>query len=252
MSLLGGIDFQNRVGNKPGTGYQTSAQAQVEQRERLRKLAMESIDLSKDPYFMRNHLGTYECKLCLTLHNTEGNYLAHTQGKRHQMNLKRRAARDALLREQHQPRARTSTDLEARRKRIKIGKPGYRVVKQRDPESGQRSILFEVQYPEIEDGVQPRHRFMSAYEQKVEAPDKNFQYVLFAADPYETIGFKIPNREVDKGEGKFFTRWSKEAKIFSLQLCFVTDEQLEVINQRREKQCKAAPKINYSTFHGRR
>lgn len=40
---------------------------------------------------MRNHLGTYECKLCLTLHNTEGNYLAHTQGKRHQTNLARRS-----------------------------------------------------------------------------------------------------------------------------------------------------------------
>jgi splicing factor 3A subunit 2 len=29
---------------------------------------------------MRNHLGSYECKLCLTLHNNEGSYLAHTQG----------------------------------------------------------------------------------------------------------------------------------------------------------------------------
>ena len=25
----------------------------------------------QDPYFMKNHLGTYECKLCLTLHTTE-------------------------------------------------------------------------------------------------------------------------------------------------------------------------------------
>ena len=36
---------------------------------------------------MKNHLGKYECKLCLTLHNNEGSYLAHTQGKRHQDNL---------------------------------------------------------------------------------------------------------------------------------------------------------------------
>lgn len=40
-------------------------------------------------------LGSYECKLCLTLHNNEGNYLAHTQGKRHQTNLAKRAAREA-------------------------------------------------------------------------------------------------------------------------------------------------------------
>lgn len=45
----------------------------------MRRLALETIDLSKDPYFMRNHLGQYECRLCLTLHNNEGNYLAHTQ-----------------------------------------------------------------------------------------------------------------------------------------------------------------------------
>ena len=37
----------------------------------------------------------------------------------------------------------------------------------------------------------PPHRFMSAYEQKVEAPDKNVQYLLFACDPYETIAFKV-------------------------------------------------------------
>lgn len=31
----------------------------------------------------------------MTLHNNEGNYLAHTQGKRHQTNLAKRAAREA-------------------------------------------------------------------------------------------------------------------------------------------------------------
>lgn len=67
------------------------------------------------------------------------------------------------------------------RKTIKIGRPGYRVVKQRDPESGQRSLLFEVQYPEIEEGLQPRHRFMGAYEQRVERADKNYQYVMPAS-----------------------------------------------------------------------
>lgn len=44
---------------------------------------------------MRNHIGTYECRLCLTLHSNEGSYLAHTQGKKHQTNLARRAAREA-------------------------------------------------------------------------------------------------------------------------------------------------------------
>ncbi len=69
-------------GSKPGSGgVMSDQQANIDRRERLRQLALETIDISKDPYFMRNHLGSYECKLCLTLHTNEGNYLAHTQGK---------------------------------------------------------------------------------------------------------------------------------------------------------------------------
>lgn len=82
--LLGGIDRQNRVGSKFGGGGVSSAQhSERERKERLRQLALETVDLAKDPYLMRNHLGTYECKLCLTLHTNEGNYLAHTQRKKH-------------------------------------------------------------------------------------------------------------------------------------------------------------------------
>ena len=74
------MDFQNRAGGKTGTGGQASwSEMNKDRRERLRQLALETIDLAKDPYFMKNHLGSYECKLCLTLHNNEGSYLAHTQ-----------------------------------------------------------------------------------------------------------------------------------------------------------------------------
>jgi len=31
------------------------------------------------------------------------------------------------------------------------------------------------------------------------------RYLLFAADPYEVIAFKVPNVEVDKTEGRLFT-----------------------------------------------
>ena len=33
------------------------------------------------------------------------------------------------------------------KKFVKIGRPGYRVNKQRAPESGQQSLLFQVDYP---------------------------------------------------------------------------------------------------------
>ena len=177
------------------------------------------MDLNKDPYFMKNHLGSYECKLCLTLHNTEGNYLAHTQGKRHQQNLARRAFKDASA-----PILPTPAKYVEKSHAIKIGRPGYKVTKSRDASSGQRALLFEVDYPEADSTVQPRHRFMSAYEQRVEPPDKNYQYLLFACEPYETIGFKVPNDAVDKGEDRFFTNWDVVGKKFTLSLQFADED----------------------------
>ncbi|XP_047330564.1 splicing factor 3A subunit 2 [Impatiens glandulifera] len=206
-------------GSKPGSGGAASAQNEaIDRRERLRRLALETIDLAKDPYFMRNHLGSYECKLCLTLHNNEGNYLAHTQGKRHQTNLAKRAAREAkeapLL---PQPNKRK---ISAPKKNVKIGRPGYRVTKQFDPDTKQRSLLFQIEYPEIEDNTKPRHRFMSSYEQRIQPFDKSYQYLLFGADPYEIISFKVPSTEIDKSTPKFFSHWDPDSKMFTLQLYF--------------------------------
>jgi splicing factor 3A subunit 2 len=138
-----------------------------DRRDRLAALAAETIDLAKDPYFMRNHLGTYECKLCLTLHNNEASYLAHTQvtkllshkisghkydfhifilsfrlqGKKHQSNLARRAAKEAADAPVQPAPKREGVDI---KKFVKIGRPGYRVTKQRDADNGQQSLLFEV------------------------------------------------------------------------------------------------------------
>ncbi len=118
------------------------------------------------------------------------------------------------------PRAMVTREAPVKRM-IKIGRPGYKVTKSRDLHSRQRSITFEVHYPEASEGCQPRHRFMSAFEQKVEQPDKNYQYLLFACEPYETVAFKIPNHPVDRREGRFFTSWNKDSKAFVLQLFFM-------------------------------
>lgn len=48
------MDYQNRPGSKiGGGGVASDAQSNYDRRERLRKLALETIDLSKDPYFMK-------------------------------------------------------------------------------------------------------------------------------------------------------------------------------------------------------
>lgn len=217
------MDRQNRAGSKPGSGGVAGwSESNVDRRERLRKLAAETIDLSKDPYILKNHLGSFECKLCLTLHTNEGSYLAHTQGKKHQANLARRAARET--RESNLNPAVPSVSVARttipKRQFVKIGRPGYYVTKIRDESTRQVGFLFKVLYPQIAPELKPRHRFMSAYEQKVEPANKEYQYVVIAAEPYETIAFRIPSREIDLGEGRLLTYWDKESKQFVLQMLF--------------------------------
>ncbi|CAO3647542.1 unnamed protein product [Cunninghamella blakesleeana] len=81
-------------------------------------------------------------------------------------------------------------------------------------------MLFQIQYPHIAEDVIPRHRFMSAYEQHVETPNKSHQYLLIAAEPYETIAYKIQSKEIDRSPGKFWTHWDKDSKQFSMQFFF--------------------------------
>ena len=223
LRIRGGTDRQNRVGSKFGGGGVSSSQnAERDRKDRLKRLALESIDLAKDPYLIRNHLGTYECKLCLTLHTNEANYLAHTQGKKHQQGLGRRAFLEIKKAERDAPFLLPASKLPTAppQKRVKIGRPAYQVFKSRDDATQQRCLSFEVLYPRTQQ--QPRHRFMSAFEQKVDIPaNRKYQYLLLAAEPYETIAFKIPNEAIDKGEGKFVTHWSAEDKRFTLTLLFL-------------------------------
>lgn len=229
-------DWGSKTG---GGGVASEDQQALMRKERLRQLTMSAVDLAKDPYFMRNHLGSYECKLCLTLHSSDGNYLAHTQGRRHQNNLRRRAAAESRRLPASTGRPGAGANVAgsgglpvrgtiARQNRpqvksIRIGRPGYQITKQRDSETGQLSLLFQIKYPEIQAGLQPRHRFMSAFEQRREKPDGRYQYLLFAADPYETVGFKVPNKPVDRGEGRFYTHWDRKALVFTLQFYFAHD-----------------------------
>jgi len=188
------MDYQNRVGSKfGGGGVAGASETNVDRRERLRKLALETIDLAKDPYILRNHLGSLECRLCLTLHTNEGSYLAHTQGKKHQTNLARRAARDM---KENQLMVPPPVQTVQRKIFIRIGRPGYRVTKIRNTDMRMEGLLVQVHLPQVKEGVVPRKRFMSAFEQKKEAPNKNYQYLIVAAEPYETIAFRIPAREI--------------------------------------------------------
>ncbi|ATY62926.1 splicing factor 3a subunit 2 [Cordyceps militaris CM01] len=244
------MDYQNRAGSKFGGGGVASFSAtNADRRERLRKLALETIDLDKDPYFFKNHVGTFECRLCLTVHQNDGSYLAHTQGKKHQTNLARRAAREQREGKAAAAGLDPATGLPAglllngaggaggihssRRNMVRIGRPGYKITKVRDPVSRQQGLLFQLQYPEATAAdAAPKWQVMNAYAQRVEEPDRAFQYLLVAADPYETVGFKIPARELDRREDRQFCFWDPDAKEFWVQVMFMTE---------REARFNAAP-----------
>lgn len=218
-------DFQHREGSTGSAGIAGHAESNVDRRERLRRLALETIDLAKDPYLMKNHLGSYECKLCLTLHNNEGSYLAHTQGKKHQSNLGRRAAKEAAEGSGpfHMTPGATKT-VTPKKVHLKIGRPGYKITKVRDPDSLYDGLLIQIHYPQMAAGVErPMHRFMAAYEQRIEPPDRHYQYLLVAAEPYETIAFKVPSRELDRGSDKFLQYWDASTRQYTLQFFFKSD-----------------------------
>lgn len=232
MRLRGGIDFQNRAGVKFGKRMTSESQDAVQRQERLRQLALETMDITKDPYFMRNNTGGCECRLCMTAHKTEANYMAHTQAKRHQENLRKRAK----MEEDKQRRAEAATqrrEAVTKRKIVRIGKPGYRITKVRDIKTGNRCLTFSVEYPEGQEGIQPRHRFMSAFEQKVEPADKRYQYIVLSCDPYENVAFKIPAWTVDKEEGRMWSAWDADAKVFTLEVNLLNPIYLDALAEAR-------------------
>jgi splicing factor 3A subunit 2 len=228
------MDFQNRVGGKTGTGGPLNySESNAERRERLRKLALETVDLAKDPFFMKNHLGIYECRLCLTLHNNEANYLSHTQGKKHQTNLARRAAKEAALAAGNTvtanlpstgaPTLMSQAAASSLSKRPSTGKPDFRKTFLRDPETDNWGILVMFKYPSEPD-VPPEYRIMSAFEQKVEVPNKNFMYLAVAAEPFEAVAVRVPFREVD--HEKTWSFWDADNLIMFVQLMYNTPNQI--------------------------
>ncbi|KAJ5305075.1 cytochrome P450 [Penicillium atrosanguineum] len=221
------MDYQNRAGSKFGGGGVADRSAtNADRRERLRKLALETIDLDKDPYFFKNHVGSFECRLCLTVHQNDGSYLAHTQGRKHQTNLARRAAREAREGKNQDPNSMPGVaGVQVRKQMIKIGRPGYKITKVRDPLTRQMGLLFQLQYQEITPGILPRVRFMSAFEQKIEEPDNEYQYLVVAAEPYQTCGFKLQAREIDRRDGRYWTWFDEDSKEFWIQIMFKTERE---------------------------
>lgn len=208
----------------------------------------------QDPYILRNHLGGIDCRLCLTQHPNENSYLAHTQGKKHQTNLAMRAAKDQKEQSRYNPQMllmdRDRRHEKPKKQFVKIGKPGFSITKVHEPvpappvgvsesegerrvrekQGGRIGLLFKMPLPQIKDGVRPLYRIMSSFEQHVEPQDRAWQYLVVAAEPYESIAFKLEAREADrtpqvltsalpaarpKNEPGTWSHWDPDTKTYS-------------------------------------
>lgn len=98
----------------------------------------------------------------------------------------------------------------------RIGRPAYTMKRIRDS-LGRVGLVLHLHLPNIT-SPHPAYRIMSAFEQRLEAPNRSFQYLLVAAEPYETIAFKIPNRPVMQDPDTFFAHWDPDFKVYSVQL----------------------------------
>ena len=247
------MDYQNREGGKTGSGGLLShAETNADRRERMRKLALETIDLDKDPYFMKNHLGSYECRLCLTLHTNEGSYLAHTQGRKHNSNLGRRAAREAKTQafsfggaaESAQASLallKASSVVNAPAPKLKLeavfGRPPHRLLTLTDPESNLPGIRAIFLFPQIETAVpglpppsdpdwprRPFFRIVSTWEQRVERPDRRYQYLVVWAVGYQTVAIRVPAdtplQSFDAPDELHFSHWDPDNKLFMVQMMY--------------------------------
>lgn len=211
------MDYQNRVGSKKGAGgIAGNAETNQYRRERLKKLLLSSVDIESDPYVFRNRQGVLECRLCLTTHMSEGSYLTHTHGRKHQMNLMRRAEQDKKQKDNLQMEGISNVPKKVFEK---IGRPAYKITKIRDPTTTQKGLLFHLQFPKIK--ANPNYRLMSAFEQTVEKKqDSDYQYLVVSGEPYENVAFKIPSDPVDTKEGRMWDYWDEDTREYFIQLFY--------------------------------
>lgn len=213
------MDYQNRVGSKKGSGgVAGTAETNQYRKERLKNLLQSRINIDADPYVLKNHLGVLECKLCLTTHMSESNYLTHTTGRRHQLNLMRRAE---IEKRKHQQEEGQNEEVIQKRYWETIGNPVYKFKKIRDPINMNKGLLFVIKLDQLKHGVKPMYKMMSSHDQNKEEPDTNYQYLVVTAEPYKNIAFKIPSGSIDTSKERFWDYWDQDNKEYCIQFYYL-------------------------------
>jgi splicing factor 3A subunit 2 len=105
---------------------------------------------------------------------------------------------------------------------IKIGKPGYKIVKVRDVHCMELGFFITIKYPNLKQGEEPIYRFMSAYEQQMDNGSQGWQYLVVHGEPYQNIAFKVPAKEITRT----LAHWDEDLKEYYIQFFYKSEEEL--------------------------
>lgn len=106
--------------------------------------------------------------------------------------------------------------------------PAHRIVPVLDPVTRYRGFRLQLCYPQC--FTSPAHRFVSAFELRVELPpptspgssSTEWQYLVVAAPvPYKTVAIRIPALPMDVGNRDVhWHHWDPDNKIYTVQVIF--------------------------------
>ena len=136
--------------------------------ERSKKLFLEIHGLDSDVNLIKDDAGRYVCAICNTRHSTEMSYVRHREGKKHNARI---------IKEDN-----SGIDIPVHEVKCLIQgeRVGYNIM-----------IKYELAQEF------PQYRFVSSLEQGVEEYDDRYRYIVFLCKPYDNIGFRFENRQID-------------------------------------------------------
>jgi len=172
-------------------------------KEKFMHAALENLDFTNDPYYVRGYDNNIKCKLCLTTHRSDSGYLAHTQGKRHLTNIAKRKSTHLgnnyiIFNEKKSDPYAEKTDNNY---------PGFTILKSFDHTNENKILLIELTFNNIDKNAVPDYKIISTFEQKIEEKDNNYKFLLVGCPRYKTIAFKIPNMRINSKSNYCFCYW---------------------------------------------
>merc|ERR1711998_157300 len=171
----------------------------IKKKEILKKIAIETINLKNDPFYLKFSETKIKCKLCLTNHKSDSSYLAHTQGKRHSNNIRIRFNSNVFKISNNNISANDLSKNESL--------PTLKIIKAFIKTTTQKCIQILICFLELLENSKPDFRVMTTFEQSVESVDINYQFLLISKKDFKTVGLKVPNFKIDYENDFTFTHW---------------------------------------------